>query len=118
MKAMKARRRTFLACFEQENDGSWSVHVPALPGCYSQGESLEEARANVAEAIEAYLEGVRKDHQALGTPRETLIGSVEVEEAEPANGRAQARERAKYLLSRWAGVGRSGKTEVAERHDN
>jgi predicted RNase H-like HicB family nuclease len=36
--------------------GGFSVSVPALPGCYSQGETLDEALANVREAIELYLE--------------------------------------------------------------
>ena len=38
-----------------EEGGFW-VDVPALPGCYSQGESVEESLGNVAEAIELYLE--------------------------------------------------------------
>ena len=32
------------------------MEVPALPGCYSQGESLEQSLHNVREAIELYLE--------------------------------------------------------------
>jgi predicted RNase H-like HicB family nuclease len=36
--------------------GGYSVSVPALPGCHSQGESLEEALANVREAAELWLE--------------------------------------------------------------
>ncbi len=35
---------------EAEEDGFW-VDVPALPGCYSQGESVEETLGNVREAI-------------------------------------------------------------------
>ncbi len=38
-----------------EEGGFW-VDVPALPGCYSQGESIEESLQNVREAIELYLE--------------------------------------------------------------
>lgn len=37
-----------------EEGGYWA-EVPALPGCFTEGESLEELRANVIEAIEAYL---------------------------------------------------------------
>lgn len=36
--------------------GGFSVSVPALPGCYSQGETFEEALANAKEAIELYIE--------------------------------------------------------------
>lgn len=76
---MKSHRRTYLVCFEQENDGRWSAYVPALPGCYSQGDTLEESKANVVEAIQAYNESVKKDHLPLYDPSRSLIGSVEVE---------------------------------------
>ena len=41
-----------------EEGGFW-VDVPALPGCYSQGESVDECLRNVREAIELYLEVLR-----------------------------------------------------------
>jgi predicted RNase H-like HicB family nuclease len=44
---------------EAEEGGYW-VEVPALPGCYSQGESREEALANVREAIELYVETLQE----------------------------------------------------------
>ncbi len=43
-----------------EEGGFW-VEVPALPGCYSQGESLEQSLHNVREAIELYLEVLGDD---------------------------------------------------------
>ncbi len=43
--------------FEKEKDGGCSVWVPTLPGCCSQGDSFEEALANIKEAIGLYLEG-------------------------------------------------------------
>ena len=45
---------------DAEEGGYW-VEVPALPGCYSQGESVEEALENVREAIELYLEALREE---------------------------------------------------------
>ena len=41
---------------EQEEDGKYSVHCPALKGCHSQGETREEALRNIQEAIQLYLE--------------------------------------------------------------
>ena len=41
---------------EQEEDGGYSVHCPALKGCHSQGETREEALRNIQEAILLYLE--------------------------------------------------------------
>jgi predicted RNase H-like HicB family nuclease len=47
---------------EQDEDGSFVAEVPALPGCVSQGETREEAVANIREAIAGYLESL-KEHQ-------------------------------------------------------
>jgi predicted RNase H-like HicB family nuclease len=38
-----------------EADGGYSVVVPALPGCYTQGDSIEEVQANIIEAAEGWL---------------------------------------------------------------
>ena len=42
--------------FEPSDEGGYTAHVPALPGCISEGDTLEEARQNIREAIEMYLE--------------------------------------------------------------
>ncbi|MCY4164598.1 MAG: type II toxin-antitoxin system HicB family antitoxin [Gammaproteobacteria bacterium] len=47
---------------EAKEGGVW-VEVPALPGCYSQGESVEEALGNVKEVIALYLEALRDECQ-------------------------------------------------------
>jgi len=39
-----------------ESVGGYSVSVPALPGCYSEGENLQEAIENIREAAELWLE--------------------------------------------------------------
>lgn len=39
-----------------EEAGSFVVEVPALPGCLTQGDTFEEAKANIKEAIELYCE--------------------------------------------------------------
>jgi len=40
----------------REEDGRYSVAMPALPGCYSCGDTLAEARANIREAAEGWLD--------------------------------------------------------------
>lgn len=55
MKKSKAVRE-YQAVFQEEKEGGFSVWVPDLPGCASQGETLEEALENIKEAIELYLE--------------------------------------------------------------
>jgi len=71
--------KSYMAFFEEEEDGGYSVSVPALPGCYSQGDSFEEARANIAEAIELYLEDADEETLAnLKTRRGEVVTSVTV----------------------------------------
>ncbi len=44
----------------KEAEGGYSVAVPALPGCYSQGETVEESMANIREAAEGHLEALNE----------------------------------------------------------
>lgn len=46
---------------EPSDDGGFTVFVPVLPGCISEGESKEDAIKNIREAIELYLEPVEDD---------------------------------------------------------
>ena len=41
--------------FEQEKDGGYSVSVPSLSGCFSQGDNFEEAQKNIQEAIKLFI---------------------------------------------------------------
>lgn len=49
---------------EAEEGGYW-VEAPALPGCYSQGETLDDALDNVKEAIALYLEALMDDDMRI-----------------------------------------------------
>jgi predicted RNase H-like HicB family nuclease len=46
---------------EPSEDGGYTVRVPTLPGCISEGDDREEALANIREAIQLYLEPVEDD---------------------------------------------------------
>lgn len=46
---------------EPSDEGGYTVTVPALPGCISEGDTREEALRNIREAIELYLEPVEDD---------------------------------------------------------
>jgi predicted RNase H-like HicB family nuclease len=61
----------FTVVYEQDEDGRILAVCPALQGCYAEGETEEEARANIREAIEAHI-GSRLAH---GEPVHTEIGS-------------------------------------------
>jgi predicted RNase H-like HicB family nuclease len=46
---------------EARGEGGYAVYVPSLPGCISEGETVEEAERNIQEAIALYLEPVEDD---------------------------------------------------------
>ena len=50
---------------EKSEDGGYTVYVPSLPGCISEGDTIEEAIENISEAIELYLEPIEDDTAAL-----------------------------------------------------
>jgi predicted RNase H-like HicB family nuclease len=48
----------YTVIFDHEPDGGYHAFCPALQGCHSQGDTLEEATEHIREAIEAYLESI------------------------------------------------------------
>lgn len=62
---------------ERENDGGFHAFVPALRGCHTQGDTVDEALANAQEAIAAYLESMVAHGESIPT-EELLIRPVEV----------------------------------------
>jgi predicted RNase H-like HicB family nuclease len=58
-----------------EEGGYWT-EVPALPGCFSQGETIEEALANTKEAIELHVSVLRDEGQDVSEDTGLLIGRV------------------------------------------
>jgi len=59
------------------DEGGYWAEVPALPGCYSQGESIEETVRNMQEAIEAHLEALRQEGQEI-PKEEPVVGTFRV----------------------------------------
>jgi predicted RNase H-like HicB family nuclease len=69
----------YTVILEQESDGGFVAHVPAMPGCVSQGDNRNEALTNIRDAIALYVEDCRE----AGDPVPTEVGKefVEVEAA-------------------------------------
>jgi predicted RNase H-like HicB family nuclease len=57
----------FKVVLEPQEEGGYTVYVPSLPGCVSQGETIQEAMTNIKEAIELYLESFKE--RKLSLPR-------------------------------------------------
>ena len=66
------QEREFEVVLEPQPEGGFVVSVPDLPGCWTQGETREEAVANAKEAIGAYLETLEE----LGRPIPNRSGST------------------------------------------
>lgn len=60
---------------EASEEGGFTVYVPSLPGCISEGDTEEEALANIKEAIELYIEPVEDEEFASGskTVKEVVV---------------------------------------------
>ncbi len=69
----------FTTIFELEDDGSYHAFCPTLPGCHSYGATIEEAKKNVKEAIEAYVESLAKDGEPIPEEKDVMIGEVKLE---------------------------------------
>lgn len=67
----------YTVILEHEEDGGYHAFVPALKGCHSQGDSLDDALVNIREAIEVYLESLKAEGLAL-PEEDILIKPVEV----------------------------------------
>ena len=66
-------------------EGGYSVLVPALPGCVTQGDSLDEAFAMARDAIELYLRGLVEDGEEV--PDEDvppMVATIDMPMPEPA----------------------------------
>lgn len=56
---MKHSRMRYTVLMNKNETGGYTVTVPALPGCISEGDSWDEALANIGEAISGYIETLK-----------------------------------------------------------
>jgi predicted RNase H-like HicB family nuclease len=68
---------TFNIVLEKAEEGGYNVTVPALDGCFTQGDTEEDAVKNAVEAIQCYLEGLEKINQIYSKP-DTKVKEIEV----------------------------------------
>ncbi|MGI8742978.1 MAG: type II toxin-antitoxin system HicB family antitoxin [Bryobacteraceae bacterium] len=58
----------YAVVIEKSPGGNYGAYVPDLPGCVSTGETLEEMKRNIQEAIEFHLDGMREDGLPIPEP--------------------------------------------------
>lgn len=67
----------YTVILEREEDGGYHAFVPALPGCHTQGDTIDEALANAREAIQAYLDSLKAEGEPAPV-EDIIIKPVEI----------------------------------------
>jgi antitoxin HicB len=72
---------TYKILMHKEPEGSYTVSVPALPGCMTFGETVEDAIQMAKEAIELYIEELQERGEEIPDDSETLEYSLNFQTA-------------------------------------
>jgi predicted RNase H-like HicB family nuclease len=64
----------YVIVIERAPDGTYSAYVPDLPGCVSTGDSLDELKSNIAQAVQGHIECLRDTGQPV--PQPTVLTSI------------------------------------------
>jgi predicted RNase H-like HicB family nuclease len=65
----------------QDEDGAWIVECPSLPGCFSDGQTRDEAIANIKEAIELWIEDALAHNEEIPANHPLEVEQVTVQVA-------------------------------------
>jgi len=72
----KSKTKLVTVIYEPAQEGGYVAYAPSLPGCNTQGDTLEEAKKNITEAVELYLKEITESKQDEQPDSSPLIGSV------------------------------------------
>ncbi|HEX5472437.1 MAG TPA: type II toxin-antitoxin system HicB family antitoxin [Lacipirellulaceae bacterium] len=61
----------YLVIIEQASDGSYSAYLPDVPGCVSCGDTVDEVKAMIQEALDFHFEGMRRAGLPIPAPTST-----------------------------------------------
>lgn len=64
---------TYQIIIEPDENNTYHAYVPALPGCHTWGESIEEARVNMRDALSVYLRSLIMDGEKVSKEFKKLI---------------------------------------------
>jgi predicted RNase H-like HicB family nuclease len=73
-----SRNATYTAVFTQGDDGWITAEIVEVPEAMSQGRTLDEAKVNVADALELALRSRQRDGEEIPSPREVTVSPVTV----------------------------------------
>ena len=84
MQQLPPKTLSYSILYEQDPGGGFVAFVPALPGCHTQGDTLEETEANVKEAIALYIESLVAHNEPVPEEGRSFQGRVTVPISIPA----------------------------------
>jgi predicted RNase H-like HicB family nuclease len=70
--------RSYRVILEPNEEGGYTVYVPVLPGCISEGDTREEALTNIKEAVELYIESLEDDNEPIPSDKAFEEAVIEV----------------------------------------
>jgi predicted RNase H-like HicB family nuclease len=76
--AAREAKRVYMPTYQftvviEPDEERFHAYVPALPGCHTFGDTLDEARANIAEAVQVHVESMQQDGEPIPTEHEPLF---------------------------------------------
>jgi predicted RNase H-like HicB family nuclease len=69
----------FAVIIEQDEDGVYCASCPALPGCFSNGDTYDDAVANMREAMALHIEVLTEHGDPVPVPRAVSIEDVDID---------------------------------------
>ena len=76
---MKKKVLKYDVVFEEQPEGGYTALVPSLPGCISEGDTFEEAKKNISDAIKLYLEDMEADGEEISEDKGSVfVGQIEI----------------------------------------
>lgn len=80
IKTMASNKKvySYSVFYEADSKGGYVAFVPALPGCHSQGETLDEAEKNIKEAVEIFLESLVAHSESIPEETKSYQGTIRV----------------------------------------
>ncbi len=84
MKVKARKELSYSVFYEEAAEGGYVAFAPSLPGCHTQGDTLEDAEQNITEAITLYLESLAAHGEAIPEEGRSFQGRVIVPVSVPA----------------------------------
>ena len=80
---IKTRLLKYTVIYTEEPEGGFTVIVPSLPGCVTYGKDLNEAKKMAKDAINLYLESLKKHKEVIPSKEDSFISSIDLEFPQP-----------------------------------